>query len=603
MTGDFPPTTVAGSARVDAVLQRLTRGSQLLPYLPFAFLILVFFGQPALHIVQYALQDPSSWSRVFARPGTEATLARTLTVAVQVTTICGLLSYIYVTAALRAKGLLRSAFLAAVVVPFLTSILVRTYAWTIVLSEGGPVADALRLILRTETPPRLLYNRTGVLIGMVHVLLPLFALPLYAVMSQMNPELPKAARSLGANKVAVFLLITLPLSLPGAAAGALLVFIQSLGFYVTPALLGGVTDAMAAQVISRSITYPNLDLNAAAILSLALMIAVLFFLAAFRAFYPIEALFVVGANRGRASHRLGRLLARGRHSFRGGVWLGALIRALDGLSRVLSLLPWGGVSLLIAVTMIGYFLLPLVVVVPVSFSGDSFLEFPPQSWSFRWYESVLQSQVWRQAARNSLLVGGLTTLLAMLVGLPLAFALVRSHASDRLKGLVMLVLSLPAILPVIVISIGVFVLFLERGMLGNRWALAATYATIALPYVAIIAASALRDFDVRVEHASRSLGAGAVDTMRSVTLPILTPAIASGALFTFLFCLDELLIAQSVTDASSSTLAIRVWLGANEQISPELASFSTISLALTLILAMLLQVVRRRRADLRRLRR
>jgi putative spermidine/putrescine transport system permease protein len=129
--------------------------------------------------------------------------------------------------------------LACVLLPLWTNVLVRTYGWMVLLGRRGIVNEGLAALGVVDVPIPFLYNRLGVLIGMVHVLLPFMVLPMYGVMRGIDVELVKAAQNLGANVRQAFLRIYLPLSLPGVLAGSLLVFLMAIGFFVTPALLGG----------------------------------------------------------------------------------------------------------------------------------------------------------------------------------------------------------------------------------------------------------------------------------------------------------------------------------------------------------------------------
>lgn len=159
------------------------------------------------------------------------------------------LAFLLATARPRAAGLM----LAGIVLPLWTSVLVRTYAWMVLLGRRGVVNEALQSAGLLDSPLPLLYNRLGVTIGMVHVLLPFMVLPLYSVMKRVDVELLKAAQNLGANRWQSFLRVYLPLSFPGVAAGCLLVFVTALGFFVTPALLGGRGDMMIAMLIETQV--------------------------------------------------------------------------------------------------------------------------------------------------------------------------------------------------------------------------------------------------------------------------------------------------------------------------------------------------------------
>ena len=142
-----------------------------------------------------------------------------------------------------------------VLLPFWTSLLVRTAAWIVVLQEHGLVNDALISLGLIEKPLQLIYNRTGVYIAMTHVLLPFAVLPLYSVMKGISPIYMRAAMSLGARPTEAFLRVYVPLTVPGLAAGGLLVFILALGYYITPELIGGAAD----QMLSHFIAYYTAD--------------------------------------------------------------------------------------------------------------------------------------------------------------------------------------------------------------------------------------------------------------------------------------------------------------------------------------------------------
>jgi putative spermidine/putrescine transport system permease protein len=160
------------------------------------------------------------------------------------------LAFVLATAGPRVSRLM----LAAIIVPLWTSVLVRTYAWMVLLGRRGLVNEGLQSLGLLDAPLPLLYNRLGVTIGMVHVLLPFMVLPIYSVMKGIDVDLLKAAQNLGANRRQAFLRVYVPLTLSGLATGSLLVFVSALGFFVTPALLGGRRDMMIAMLIDNQIS-------------------------------------------------------------------------------------------------------------------------------------------------------------------------------------------------------------------------------------------------------------------------------------------------------------------------------------------------------------
>jgi len=177
-------------------------------------------------------------------------LGRTLLISATVTVLALVLgfpvAYLVANAPKRIAGLL----LILVLLPFWTSLLVRSAAWIVLLQDQGLINGALQALGIINEPMRLIFNRTGVIVAMTHVLLPFMILPMYATMKAIPPTYMRAALSLGAHPAIAFIRIYLPQTLPGVAAGVLLVFIMALGYYVTPALVGGADDQMLAHFIA-----------------------------------------------------------------------------------------------------------------------------------------------------------------------------------------------------------------------------------------------------------------------------------------------------------------------------------------------------------------
>ncbi|MDF2619860.1 MAG: transporter permease subunit [Xanthobacteraceae bacterium] len=201
---------------------------------------------------------------------------RTAWVAALVTLICALLGYPYAYAMAAAAPSLRALLLFLVLLPFWTSLLVRATAWIVLLQRRGVINEGLVAMGVIGETGRLdlIYNMTGTIIVMVHVLLPFFVLPLYSVMAGLPTSYVRASASLGAHPMRTFARVYLPLTYPGVAAGGLLVFILSLGYYVTPALVGGRTG----QLISNQIAFHmqrSLNWGLAAALGTLLLLAVL----------------------------------------------------------------------------------------------------------------------------------------------------------------------------------------------------------------------------------------------------------------------------------------------------------------------------------------
>ena len=213
----------------------------------------------------------------------------TLQVALVVTVVTLLLGYpvAYVLAAIPASR--ANLLMIFVLIPFWTSILVRSYAWMVLLGQEGLINKALVGLGLVDAPVQLLNTRLAVYVGMIHILLPFMILPLYAVMRGIDRNLLRAAENLGARPSAVFRHVFLPLSLPGVGAGCLLVFILALGFYITPALLGGQRDVMISMLIQQQVALLKWGLASA--LALVLLVVALAVYVGFTRVLGVERLY------------------------------------------------------------------------------------------------------------------------------------------------------------------------------------------------------------------------------------------------------------------------------------------------------------------------
>lgn len=186
-------------------------------------------------------------------PGASANrliMFRTFLIAAIVTAACAAIGLPYAMLAAALTGWKRSALLLAVLVPLWTSLLVRTTAWFVLLQNEGLINDAMQALGLIDRPLPLIFNRLGVVIAMTHVLLPFMVLPIYSVLLSVPGNLMQAAASMGASPLRAFWRVLLPLSLPGLLSGSLLVFMVAIGYYITPALVGGANDQMISSVIA-----------------------------------------------------------------------------------------------------------------------------------------------------------------------------------------------------------------------------------------------------------------------------------------------------------------------------------------------------------------
>jgi len=234
---------------------------------------------PMLTLIGWAFRDPKGGitlaqaTRLLTEGAYHTAFVTTFRTAIITTLVCTLLGYplafLMATASPRARTLL----MAGVIIPFWTSVLARSLAWIILLGKRGIINEWLLASGLLSAPLPFLFNSLGVQIGMVHVLLPFMVLPIWAVLMRLDQALPSAARSLGASPARAFIHVVLPLSLPGLVAGCVLVFMLAIGFYITPALLGGDRDITIASLIEM-VVRDLLDWPFAAMLSLSLMVSV-----------------------------------------------------------------------------------------------------------------------------------------------------------------------------------------------------------------------------------------------------------------------------------------------------------------------------------------
>ena len=250
----------------------------LLAILIVVFLPILWLSSLSFYNVAGAL-SMENYVRIFESDLYRRTFVVTFQISVSVTVICVLLGYPLCYWLSKMTDRKAAILMVFVLVPFWTSVLVRTYAWLVLLQRNGIINSTLMSLDIIEEPLQLAHNLTGSIIGMVHIMLPFLILPLYATMRSIDTDLVRAAVGLGSSPRKAFWHVFFPMSLPGLSAGIVLVFILSLGFYVTPALLGGGRVQMLAQRIESTITiYSNWGASSALGVVLLLMALVMIWL-------------------------------------------------------------------------------------------------------------------------------------------------------------------------------------------------------------------------------------------------------------------------------------------------------------------------------------
>lgn len=235
---------------------------------------------------------------------------------------------------------------------------------------------------------------------------------------------------------------------------------------------------------------------------------------------------------------------------------------------------------------LAFLIVPLFIVFPISFSSSSYLQFPPPGWSLRWYEAYVNDIAWVSATIRSLKVAVCTALLATVLGSMIAFSIVRGRYVGR--ALVNQLSATPIIVPAIIYSIAVYGLFAQLRLIGEWWGIVLAHTVIAIPYVVIVVAAALRTFDIALENAAMGLGAGRLRAIWHVTLPQIRPAMISAMFLAFIASFDELVIAMFL-GGSNMTLPKKMFDNILNAIDPTIAAVSVLQIVLVSLALILAQ--------------
>lgn len=231
-----------------------------------------------------------------------------------------------------------------------------------------------------------------------------------------------------------------------------------------------------------------------------------------------------------------------------------------------------------------FLLVPSLIVIPISFGNPGQIEFPPRQFSLELYRQFFTDPAWWGSTVQSLLVASLTTLAALVLAVPAAFALARSRLPARgiLRGLFMM----PMLVPVIVLGLGLYLQYSSWGLLDTTAGLVLAHVTLTTPYIMVSVMSGLHHADVALETVASIMGASRVRIFFRVVLPQLKAAIAVGALFAFLMSLDEVVVAYFLTGTASMTLPVKMYSSIRWELTPVLAAVSTLLTVLSLVIAL-----------------
>ena len=242
---------------------------------------------------------------------------------------------------------------------------------------------------------------------------------------------------------------------------------------------------------------------------------------------------------------------------------------------------WAWIGNTYAVSLLGLLVMPMVLIVPMSFSNTTYLIFPPQGFSLRAYEQVFFNETWIQAGILSVQLGLSTVVSATVLGSLAALGLdrLRFPGKDLLRWWILS----PMIIPIMVIAIGIYYVWAQFHLVNTFAGLLIAHTVLALPFVTVSVLAVLQGLDRRLELAALSLGANRWNVLRFVTLPLIWPGIATGGLFAFVISFDELVLALFLTGPDTITLPIKLWDGIRYQVDPAVAAVATLMMVMEIV--------------------
>ena len=588
------------------ISKKLLGFTRVWPIYPAVLFLLLLFVYPTALLVGLSAVDVdgnitvSHYSRLFDQGLYTKVLLITLKVAAWTTVFAIVAGYPVAYLLANVRSSLRNTLIIWVLLPFWTSFLVRTFAWLVLLGRKGAINDLLIAVGILDYPIKIIYNFTGVMIGMVHALMPLCVLTMLAVMENIDTNLTKAAGTMGARRGQSFWRIYFPLSLPGVAAGGLLIFVTSLGFFITPALLGGARDTMIVQLIMFQID-SMLNWGFAGAISMLLLGTVLLIFFFYNRWLGLSTL--SGGTQGKAASsdtkrrvglgtRFGNGILNGLGEICAG--LGAFYDKLVKRDPARSRADYSRRSLWVVAGIVIVFLAaPTFFIVPVSFTEEGFLTWPPKGFSLQWYETLLaDSSPYPAAFLRSVLVALFAGFFAMLIGVPAAFMLVRKQFFG--KSVIFAFLVSPIITPHIILAVSLFYLFARLHLIGTYLGLILGHTVITMPYVIVTVMAVIKNYDLRLDQAAWTLGAGKLKTLWFITFPIIKGGLIAAFMFAFIISFDELTMAIYLTGGEFATLPKHMWVDAIMRVNPTLAAVATLMLLFMTAIILVSEFLRRR---------
>lgn len=238
-----------------------------------------------------------------------------------------------------------------------------------------------------------------------------------------------------------------------------------------------------------------------------------------------------------------------------------------------------------------FLILPIFVIIPISFSSAKFLQFPPEGFSLQWYADYFGSRTWVSATIFSFQVAILTMLCATFLGTLASLALVRGDFKG--KKLIYGILLSPLIIPFIIVAVALYYFFSKLHLIGTMSGLVMAHTCLAIPFVVVNVTATLQGFDITLERAALSLGANRLVTFMKITFPLIRPGVITGALFAFITSFDEVVIAIFISGSRAVTLPKQMWDGIRVSINPTISAVASLLIIFSIFLLLSAEILRR----------
>jgi putative spermidine/putrescine transport system permease protein len=252
-----------------------------------------------------------------------------------------------------------------------------------------------------------------------------------------------------------------------------------------------------------------------------------------------------------------------------------------------------GVRIYTAIVL-GFLVIPVLVIVPLSFNDSTYFSYPMSGFTFGWYESLFASLEWRRALLNSLVIGLLSTALATVLGTLAAMGI--SRPTFPLRGLIMPLLISPMIIPIVVVAVSLYLVFAPLGLTNTYLGVILAHTALGTPFVVITVTATLMAFDRNLTRAAATLGAAPWTTFRRVTLPLIMPGVATGSVFAFATSFDEVVVILFIGGAEQRTIPRQMWAGIRDQINPSILAMAALLTIFAIVLFLVIDWLQGRNA-------